>query len=240
MEKDLEKIKTVVNQVCNLDKGRVLIPVFSLARSQQILTDLYLLYGDNKDFNIPIVVDSPLIWSLVNVYKDVLDGENAELFEKVCNWKNVKFIKDFNESKISVLDKTPKIVLSSSGFLLKGRSVNYLKQYISSIRDHIISVGYAPPNSIAGKIKNNQKYITIDGVSYKNKCGLTILNSFSSHVPRYELINYLKSIQTDKIYLVHGEMSGKLQMKDDLENELSESLKSTRVIATNKDTVCNL
>jgi metallo-beta-lactamase family protein len=142
-DKDLEKIKTVVNQVCIGDKGRILIPVFSLARSQQMLTDLYLLYGDDKDFNIPIVVDSPLIWELVKVYKEVLDGENLTLFENVCNWKNVRFIKDYNESKLSVLDKTPKIVLSSSGFLVKGRSVNYLKQFISNVKDHILSVGYA-------------------------------------------------------------------------------------------------
>lgn len=237
---DIEKIKTVVEQVCRLDKGRILIPVFSLARSQQMLTDLYLLYGNDKDFNIPIVVDSPLIWELIKVYKEVLECENAELFEKVCNWKNVRFIKDYNESKISVLDKSPKIVLSSSGFLLKGRSVNYLKEFIHNTKDHIISVGYAPPNSVTGKIKNGQKYITIDRVSYKNKCGLTVLNSFSSHIPRYELINYLKNIQAEKVYLVHGDERGKIELKEDLEIELSNVNRTTRVICTNKDTVCNL
>jgi hypothetical protein len=54
------------------------------------------------------------------------------------------------------------------------------------------------------------------------------------------LINYLKGINCEKIYLVHGDMSGKLELKEDLEKELSENLKSTRVICTNLNTTCNL
>ena len=238
--KDLEKIKTVVNQVCLMDKGRILIPVFSLSRAQQILTDLYMLYGEDKDFKIPIIVDSPLIWEITNVYKDALQGEHKELFEKVCNWDNVRFIKDYNESKVSVSDKSPKIVLSSSGFLLKGRSVNYLKELISDIKSHILFVGFSPEGSIASKIKNGQKFINIEGKSYKNKCSITVLNSFSSHIGQKELLNYLKGISVDKIYLVHAEEKSKLRMKELLEEELSKMSKTTRVICSNKGIVCSL
>jgi len=238
--KDLEKIKTVVNQVCLMDKGRILIPVFSLSRSQQILTDLYMLYGEDKDFKIPVIVDSPLIWEITKVYKDALQGEHRELFEKVCNWENVRFIKDYNESKNCVSDKSPKIVLSSSGFLSFGRSVSYLKEFISDIKCHILFVGYSSNNSIASKIKNGQKLINIEGKSYKNKCSITCLNSFSSHIHKNELINYLKNIQTDKYYLVHGEMQGKIEFKESLEEELNKLCKSSKVIATNKGTICNL
>lgn len=239
-DKDLEKIRTVIDQVCMMDKGRILIPVFSLGRSHQILTDLYKMYGEDKNFNIQIVVDSPLIWELTKLQKEILSGENKELFEKVCNWENVKFIKDYNESKLSVLDKTPKIVLSSSGFLIKGRSVNYLKEYITNVRDHILSVGYAPPYSVAGKIKSGQKYITIDRRSYPNKCGLTVLNSYSSHIQRNELMNYLKTINCEKYFLVHADIKDKMEFKEDLEEELSKMDKTSRVIVTNSSTVCTL
>ena len=238
--KDLEKIKTVVNQVCLMDKGRILIPVFSLSRAQQILTDLYMLYGENKDFKIPIIVDSPLIWEITKVYKDALQGEHKELFDKVCDWDNVRFIKDYNESKVSVSDKIPKIVLSSSGFLLKGRSVNYLKELISDIKSHIITVGFSPEGSIASKIKNGQKFINIEGKSYKNKCSITILNSFSSHIGQIELLNYLKGISCEKVFLVHADTNSKLRFKELLEEEISKLFRSTRIIATNKDTVCNM
>lgn len=239
-QKDLEKIKTVVEQVCLIDKGRILIPVFSLSRSQEILTNLYMLFGENKDFKIPIILDSPLIWEITKAYKDALQGEHLELFEKVCDWENVRFIKDYNESKTCLNDKSPKIVLSSSGFLHKGRSILYLKEYISNIKDQIVFCGYAPEGSIASRIKNGQKNITIEGKSYKNRCGITILNSFSSHIGQVELLNYLKNINSDKIYLVHSDESSKLRFKELLEEELSKMSKTTRVIATNKNCTCNL
>jgi metallo-beta-lactamase family protein len=238
--KDLEKIKTIVNQVCMIDKGRILIPVFSLARSHQILTDLFLLYYQDESFKIPVICDSPLIWELTKAMNEVLKGESKELFERVLNWKNLRFIKDYNESKSTIEDKSPKIVLSSSGFLHKGRSLLYLKEYVSKSKDHIISVGYAPPNSIAGKIKHGQKSIFLEGKSYKIKCGITTLNSFSSHITHKELLNYLKDIQAEKICLVHGDMGGKLEFKEVLEEELAKKCKTTRVIATNKGSVCRL
>ena len=238
--KDLEKIKTVVNQVCLMDKGRILIPVFSLSRAQQLLTDLYCLYGEDKTFTTPIIVDSPLIWEITKVYKDALQGEHKELFDKVCNWENVRFIKDYNESKNCVSDNSSKIVLSSSGFLLKGRSVNYLKEFISDIKSHILFVGYSPEGSIASKIKNGQKFINIEGKSYKNKCSITILNSFSSHIGQIELLNYLKGISCEKVFLVHADTNSKLRFKELLEEEISKLFRSTRIIATNKDTVCNM
>lgn len=239
-QKDLDKIKTVVNQVCLMDKGRILIPVFSLSRAQEILTNLYVLFNEDKDFKIPIILDSPLIWEITKAYKDALQGEYLELFEKVCNWENVRFIKDYNESKLCLNDNSPKIVLSSSGFLTKGRSINYLKEFIKNTKDTIIFVGYAPEGSIAARIKKGQKNITIEGKSYKNRCGITILNSFSSHIGQVELLNYLKNIVADKIYLVHSEESSKLRFKELLEEELRKMNKTTRIIATNKNCVCSL
>jgi len=239
-EKDLEKIKTVVNQVCLMDKGKILIPVFSLSRAQEILTNLYVLFSNDKDFKIPIILDSPLIWEITKAYKDALQGEHKELFDKVCNWQNVRFIKDYNESKICLNDKSPKIVLSSSGFLHKGRSILYLKEYISDSKSHVLFVGYSPPNSIASRIKKKQKSITIEGKSYKNRCSITVLNSFSSHIGQVELLNYLKNINTEKIYLVHSDVESKLRFKELLEEELSKMSKTTRIICTTKNTTCTL
>jgi len=239
-QKDLEKLKTTIHQVCDIQKGRILIPVFSLSRSQQILTDLYLMYHEDKSFKTKIILDSPLIWEITKVYKKVLKDDDLELFENACNWENVKFITDYKESRACVENDSPKIVLSSSGFLQKGRAVNYLCEYIKHPKDCIITCGYSSPNSIAGKIKSGQKNITVDGVSYKNKCGLTVLNSYSSHIQQNELLNYLKDIQCEKIYLLHGDIDGKLHFKGLLEDELRKMNKTTRIISTVKDTICHL
>ena len=74
----------------------------------------------------------------------------------------------------------------------------------------------------------------------KNKCSIIILNSYSSHIPRQELINYLKSINAEKICLVHGEQDGKIALMQDLNVELAKVCKSTKVVAVNKGTSFSL
>lgn len=83
-------------------------------------------------------------------------------------------------------------------------------------------------------------HFLIDKKSYKNKCGITILNSYSSHIQHKELLDYLKDIKTNKVYLVHGEEKGKLQFKEVLEEEYTKLNKTTRVISTVNGTVCHL
>lgn len=239
-EKDLEKLKTIILEVCIQKHGRLLIPVFALSRSQEILTNLYEMYKDDKDFNIPIIVDSPLILQINKVYHESLANENLKLFNDVCNWKNIRFIKDHDDSKACIADKSPKIVLSSSGFLTRGRSCFYLQEYISNPNDCIVSVGYSPETSTFGKIKNGEPVIKIDGKKYKNRCSCITFNSFSSHIPRHELMSYLKSIYCEKYILVHGNTEGKIEFKEDLEKELSKMCRSSHVICTTKDSVTRL
>jgi metallo-beta-lactamase family protein len=104
------------------------------------------------------------------------------------------------------------------------------------VKDHILFVGYAPPGSIAYKIRSGQKTITIDGKMFKNRCGISVLNSFSSHIGQEELLKFLKGIQCNKICLVHGEQANKIEFKALLESELSAMCKTTKVICTNKGT----
>lgn len=238
--KDIEKLSVCIKETCIEKHGRLLIPVFSLSRSQEILTNLYELYHDEPNFNIPIIVDSPLILEVNKVYRQVLTGENAELFDKVCNWKNVRFIKSIEESKACMTDKSPKVCLSSSGFLLKGRSVEYLKQFIDNENDCVVSVGYAPETSTFGKIKNGIPRVKIDKKEYEVKCRCMTLNSFSSHIPRHELLSYMKTLYTDKYVLLHGEDQAKQEFKLDLENELSKMCRTSIVQCSTKDGVSRL
>lgn len=235
-EKDIEKIKTVVEQVCIENKGRILIPSFSLDRSQYMIKVLYDLFGNDDKFSIPIIVDSPLTQNITNVYKEVLEGENKELIEKITNWKNVKFITETSESKASVVDKKPKIVISSSGMLTAGRSVNYLKDFLPNSKDMVIFIGFSSKNTLASKIKNakEQKTITIDKIKYANRCGVIDLRSFSSHIQQDELVNYMKNINTEKIVLVHGDKSAKLELKNLLEQELDKMCSTTKVVCAHR------
>lgn len=241
LKTDLEKIKSVIQTFCVENHRRVLIPSFSLDRSPYILWLLYQMYGADTSFQIPIILDSPLMNRLFDCYSSILDGEAKEKFDEMMSWKNIRRVITPEDSKACVSDKGAKVVLSSSGMLTAGRSVAWTKSIITHSEDCILFVGFAGEDTLAGRIKHakDNKTINIDTKPYKNNCQIVDLHSFSSHMQRADLIKYYKSINCDRIYLVHSD-DNKIEFKKDLEQAISDCLKSTRVIAVNNGTKISL
>ena len=240
-KKDVTKIKSVVEQYCIDNNSRVLIPSFSLDRTPYILWILYSLFGKDENFKIPILIDSPLANRLLDCYSSILDGEKKELFDEIMSWNNIKRVIQPEASKIAIADKSAKIILSSSGMLTAGRSVKWTQSILPNENDCILFMGYSGENTLAWKIKHGKdhKTININGKPYKNKAQIYDLKSFSSHMQRNEMLNYYKSINCEKIYLVHSD-SNKIEFKHDLENAIADCLKSTKVVAVNSGTKISL
>lgn len=237
-EKDVQKIKTVIDQYCVDNNHRVLIPTFSLDRMPYILWIIYSLYGKDENFNIPIIVDSPLANRLLDCYSSILDEELKDKFDEMMEWKNIKRVITPEDSKACISDKGAKVICSSSGMITAGRSIKWTQSILPNENDCILFIGYAGEDTLAWKIKHSkeQKTININGKPYKNKCQIIDLCSFSSHMQRGDLINYYKSINCEKIYLVHGNMDEKLSFKKDLQESIHDCLKTTKVIAVNEGT----
>lgn len=240
-KKDVAKIKSVVEQYCIDNNSRVLIPSFSLDRTPYILWILYSLFGKDENFKIPILIDSPLANRLLDCYSSILDGEKKELFDEIMSWNNIKKVIQPEASKAAIADKGAKIILSSSGMLTAGRSVKWTQSILPNENDCILFMGYSGENTLAWKIKHGEdhKTININGKPYKNKAQIYDLKSFSSHMQRNEMLNYYKSINCEKIYLVHSDLN-KIEFKHDLENAIADCLKSTKVIAVNSGTKISL
>lgn len=240
-KKDIAKIKSVVEQYCIDNNSRVLIPSFSLDRTPYILWILYSLFGKDENFKIPILIDSPLANRLLDCYSSILDGEKKELFDEIMSWNNIKRVIQPEASKAAIADKGAKIILSSSGMLTAGRSVKWTQSILPNENDCILFMGYSGENTLAWKIKygKDHKTININGKPYKNKAQIYDLKSFSSHMQRNEMLNYYKSINCEKIYLVHSD-SNKIEFKHDLENAIADCLKSTKVVAVNSGTKISL
>lgn len=240
-KKDVTKIKSVVEQYCIDNNSRVLIPSFSLDRTPYILWILYSLFGKDANFKIPILIDSPLANRLLDCYSSILDGEKKELFDEIMSWNNIKRVIQPEASKVAIADKGAKIILSSSGMLTAGRSVKWTQSILPNENDCILFMGYSGENTLAWKIKygKDHKTININGKPYKNKAQIYDLKSFSSHMQRNEMLNYYKSINCEKIYLVHS-YSNKIEFKHDLENAIADCLKSTKVVAVNSGTKISL
>ena len=236
-KKDLEKLRMVVEETCIEKKRRILIPSFALARTQEILTVLYEMFGKEKqNFNIPIYSDSPMAQKISNAYCDDLDEELAEKWKEVLAWKNLHFVGDYMESKELRDSGKPCIVIASSGFMIAGRSVAWCASLLPHTEDRIVTIGYAPPGSMAYTIKQGeQKTISIAGKRYSNKCQITNLGSFSSHIQRDSMISIYGKIDAEKLYLVHGDMDGRISIKPKIEEELSKNNLSTKVVIAQKN-----
>ena len=235
---DLEHLRVAINTVMERG-GSLLMPCFSFSRTQEILTNLYEIYHDDKEFKYDIVVDSMLSVDICNLYDSLLDGEDLKLWSKVRNWENVKFITEKAESLACVKDHTPKVVISSSGFCTNGRILSYLHEYLNDANSMVVFSGYVGDNNsyLSYRIKNykDNKVIKISGDPVHNDIDCISLNTFSSHANRKDLLEYGSSLNTEKLILVHGSDVAKNSLKDDLAKEISKKNKCFKVLAASKD-----
>ena len=162
------------------------MPCFSFSRTQELLTILYELYKDT-DFSYDVVVDSMLSCDICTLYNELLKDDDLKLWQEVCAWKNVKFVKDKESSVACVKNHVPKIVLSSSGFCTNGRILSYLHEYLSDENSMVIFSGYTGSDNsyLSYRIKNykENKTITISGDKVKNKADCISLQTFSMEKP---------------------------------------------------------
>lgn len=233
--KDLEKLEVAVRQTCVENRSRVLIPVFANDRCQNILTYLYDIFGGDESFDIPILVDSPMAIRICKSYGELLEGSDAKKWQDVIKWKNVHFVEESLESREWRDSNQPVVVLASSGMMVKGRSTGWAHNMLPRANDRIIFCGFAAEDSLAAIIKEGkQKTITISGHRVKNKCQVTDLHSFSSHMQRDSLLKVYGATECEKVILVHGEMNGKIEFSKELQEEISKNNLTSKVVVANK------
>ena len=226
---DLEHLRVAANTVLERG-GTLLMPCFSFSRTQQILTSLYELFGNDSSFKYDIIVDSMLSCEISNLYDELLEADNLLLWKKVKAWKNVKFITEKDESIAIVKGHQPKIVISSSGFCTNGRILSYLHEYLSDEKSMVVFSGYVGDNN-----NKENKILKISGDQVENKCDCITLTTFSSHANRNDLIEYGSNLNTEKLILVHGSTEAKNSLKEDLKEAISKNNKTHKVLCASKD-----
>lgn len=221
VEKDYENFMNKVKEV-TYRGNRVLIPIFSLDRSQSFLTLIYDRFKDDKDFKkVKVIVDSRLMNTINDVYRNILTGSMLDKWNKVLQWENIVYVEEFKKTEIMAQDKdSPCIILSSSGMLCGGHSTTYAKSILPRKQDCICFVGYSSPNTPAGMIQNGRKSVTIDNINIPIKCEVCTYTRFSGHATYDELLSYIKAINCNQIYIHHGSKECKQSLKFHGEEEL--------------------
>lgn len=209
VEEDLRKI---INRVCEKG-GKLIIPAFSLERTQEVVYHLNLLHKAKKIPEIPIFVDSPLSGNVTEVFRSHPECFDKKIYEEFLNHGDnpfgfgaLQYIRDVEDSKALNTKKGPMIIISASGMCEHGRILHHLKNNIEDHRNTILFIGYQGENTLGRKIRDGELSVKIFGEPYQVKAEVVSMDAFSAHADRSDLLDYIHKVEgVKKIYLVHGE-----------------------------------
>ena len=225
IEESEKKLLNAVTNTCVVKKGKLIIPAFSLGRTQEIVYTLNNLRNANQLPNIPVYVDSPLSMNATAIMRKHPECFNAEIYESLkkdsdpFGFDNLIYINDAQESIALNSDDTPMIIISASGMAEAGRIKHHIKNNISDSKNTILIVGYCSPGSLGGRLSAGQKEVHIFGKEYKVEADVTVISSYSAHGDYKEMIDFLscqKTNQVKKMFLVHGEYEVQVEWKEKL------------------------
>lgn len=206
-------------------RGKLIIPAFSLGRTQEIVfalnkLDLYGLLP-----HVKIYVDSPLATDATFITKQYAHLLNKEVKRFIkerpdpFGFGKLTYIKEKSHSQKINASKEPCIIISASGMADAGRVKHHIYHSIDDPQTTILFVGYAEPLSLGGKLQAGEKKVTIFGDEKEVKAEIIVVSSMSAHGDYEEMIEYLSEQDKNKIkniYLVHGEEKSQEAFKQHL------------------------
>ncbi len=197
-----------------IDKmGQVIIPAFSVGRTQQIVYTLHQLACDGKLPKVPIYVDSPLSVNATEVYRLHPECFNDSIYrflrekENPFGMENLTYIRELAHSmKLNDL-KEPAIIISASGMCEAGRIRHHLKNHIGHAENLVLFIGYCAEHTLGAQILSGQNPVNIFGEPHAGRARIASLDAFSGHADKNELRRYVEALTGDikKIFVVHGE-----------------------------------
>ena len=211
-ESDEALINVIKETVEN--KGHVLIPVFSVGRSQEILLVLEH-YAREHEWNIPVWIDGMILEAsaIHTAYPDYLKNSLKKRIlsnDSPFEWDEIKLA--YGKDKKEIVDGEPSVILAPSGMLTGGPSVEYLKLLAEDERNTLVFVGYQSASSLGAKIQQGVKEVPIiddNGKAKTLKINMRVetVEGFSGHSDRKQLIAWLGNISVKPrvVYTMHGD-----------------------------------
>ena len=194
-------------------RGKIIIPAFSVGRTQVIVYFLHQLQLEGKIPCIPTYIDSPLAVNATEVFRlhpELFDREARRFLRQtgdILGSECCTYVRDVEESKKINRRRRPCIIISASGMCEAGRIRHHLKNNIQSPKNTIVIVGFQAAHTLGRRIVERQKEVRIFGRPFKLKARVVVLNGFSAHADRDELRRLIRPLsgRCKTAFLVHGE-----------------------------------
>ncbi len=210
-------------------KGTLIIPTFSLERSQELLFELNALVEGNRIPVMPIFLDSPLAIRLTDVFKQYKDCLNDNAKHAM---KSDKYLFDFpglhstlksEESRMIGNVPNPKIVIAGSGMSTGGRVVHHERHYLPDPNNTLLLLGYQAVGSPGRLIQEGIKTVRISGEDVIVKAHVVTINGYSGHKDSDGLLNFVSDMQNSvkKVFVVMGEPKSSMFLVQKLRDNLA-------------------
>lgn len=215
----------IIVDTCIGKGGKLIIPAFSVGRTQELL---YALNEMELDFRLPDVkyyVDSPLSMTVTKIVKRHPECFNRSLqkvmkFDKdPFDFKGLHYIEDKRESQALNSSNEPCVIISASGMAEAGRVKHHIANNITDPSTTILMVGYCEKNSLGARLKSHPTEVNIFGDTYPVRAEIRSIESMSAHADYRDLCQYLSSQEPDEVktlFIVHGEEESQLVFKEKL------------------------
>jgi metallo-beta-lactamase family protein len=213
IEDAFDEFTDVVNMTIKRG-GKVIIPAFSVGRTQMMTYCLAERMAEGLIPDIPVVVDSPLAVAASDIYRKHSECYDDETFQFISehrhpalDFPNLIYTRTVDESKALNDFKEPMIIISASGMAESGRILHHLKNNIEDGRNTIMIISWQSPETLGRRLADGERKVRIFGDEYFRKAAVSTIGGLSAHAGQTVLVDYAlaskKSLK--KIILVHGE-----------------------------------
>jgi metallo-beta-lactamase family protein len=205
---------SILIDTCVNKKGKLIIPSFSVGRTQEIVYSLNNFYNENRLPKIDIFVDSPLAINATDIFRLHPECFNSNILEVMerdpdpFGFNSLFYIKRHEDSKKLNSINKPCVIISASGMMEAGRIKHHLANSISNPDNTILAVGYCAPRTLGAKLLRGDKEVSIHGFTYPVNAEIKRLDSYSGHGDYNEMANYLSCQDSTRLkgtFIVHGE-----------------------------------
>ena len=214
IKSSIDTILQWISHTCIEKGGKLIMPAFSLGRTQEILYALNQLENENRLPKLDYFLDSPLsitVTDIVKKYKSYFNRTIQKVLEQdddPFHFTGLKYIEDVEDSKLLNYRNEPCVIISASGMAEAGRVKHHISNNVENSRNAILMTGYCEPNSLGARLQNGKDEISIFGVRHQVHAEIGAIKSMSAHGDYEDMLQWLAcqdKKQIRKLFLVHGE-----------------------------------
>lgn len=226
MSKPLENeiLRDIIHETCLVNKGKLIIPAFSIGRTQEIVYMMDQMANEGILPRVPVFVDSPLAIDATEIYgshPECYDDELTSYILKDPNpfgFKSLTYVREPEDSKALNRRKEPCIIIAASGMMNAGRIKHHMYNNLEDYKNTFLILGYCAPGTAGHLLINGVEELKLFGEIKKVRAKIKKLDGFSAHADRQEILDFISNQKRLRnIFLVHGEKNIQISFKATLE-----------------------